>query len=297
LSRAVYDARLHLYESISDGSQLLMLRDGGQLGAFAGGTDLLSSGEMGLQWGYQLSIYGVPNTLVYWAGWFDRVLTVPERVWLLKYAKSEFSFQPQRFIAATGDSITAGNVSGVSDQATSGVVGGTSFLKQLVLQYAALAIPESIEIFNQGISSQTSTQIAARSPSSFASGFAPLGANFREQWLIIGGGKNDNQSTETPAQCYANLAGISVTTQALGVKTVMTPLLYGTPATRTAPTDAWTDALNALVRANSCGADKVADYYIDPILATPQLTHFPDTVHPDTTALAAMATVLRGVIG
>jgi hypothetical protein len=56
------------------------------------------------------------------------------------------------------------------------------------------------------------------------------------------------------------------------------------------------DQLNALIRANSCGADRIADYYVDPILATPTTAHFPDNVHPDDTALAAMATVQRAVI-
>jgi hypothetical protein len=283
-----FDTAVHLFEGIADGTQILLNRDGGKTVFFAGGSTTLSSGRMGFSGIYPLSIYGPPDTRIFWAGWFDRVLTTPERVSLLKYLAHEFAFRPQRFIAATGDSITAGHV----------VTANTSsFLEQLKSQYAALSTPETICIFNQGISSQTSAQISARSPSTFADAFSPLGANFRDQWLVINGGKNDNQATETPAQCYANLAAISVAAQALGVRTVMTTAFYGTPVAMTPSNYAWVDAVNALIRANSCGADFVGDYYLDPILASPQVAHFPDNVHPDNVALAAMATILRGIIG
>lgn len=283
-----FDTSVHLFEGIATGSQILLNRDGGKTIFFAGGATTLSSGRMGFSGIYPLTQYGPPDTRVFWAGWFDRVLTTAERVLLLKYLAAEFSFRPQRFFSATGDSITAGHIGGVNT---------TSFLELLQGQYAALGTPEKITIFNQGISSQTTTQIAARSPSSFADAYAPLGANFRDQWLVINGGKNDNQATETPAQCYANLAAISVAAQAIGVKTVMTTAFYGTPVAMTPANYAWVDGVNALVRANSCGADKVADYYTDPNLASPTTTYFPDNVHPNDAALGFMATILRGVIG
>ena len=283
-----FDTNVHLFEGIADGTQIQLNRDGGKTIFSAGGATTLSSGRMGFSGIYPLTSYGPPDTRIYWAGWFDRVLTTAERVLLLKYIAVEFSFRPQRFIAATGDSITAGFVGGVNT---------TSFLALLQGQYAALATPEAITVFNQGISSQTSTQIAARSPSSFSDAFSPLGSGFRDQWLIINGGKNDNPATTTPAMTYANLASISIAAQALGVKTVMTTAFYGTPVAMTSANYAWVDAVNVLIRANSCGADKIGDYYLDPNLASPTTTYFPDNVHPNNAALGFMATIIRGVIG
>lgn len=285
LTRATFDNDIHVFELISDGTQIIMLRDGGLLGTFANAATL-STGEMGFQGWYPLASYGPSDTRIWWAGWFDRELTSSERRLLFAYLKRQFALAPKRFFSATGDSITAGNVGGANT---------TSFLIQLQAQYLALGTPETVYIDNHGVSSETTTLIAGRSPSTFVRDYSPPG--YRTQYLIINGGKTDNQATETPAQAYANLASISLAAQALGVTTAMSTAFYGTAASMTPSAYAWVDALNALIRANACGADYVIDYYVDPLLATPTVTHFHDNIHPDNVALAAMAAVDRAVLG
>ena len=212
------------------------------------------------------------------------VAGLPSAILLGSPQKSEYAYTPPRFFSATGDSITAGHV---------GTANTTSFLEQLKIQYAALG--EYVDIDNRGISGETTAQIAARSPSSFAQDYAPL--NFRREFLVINGGKNDNAGVVTPAQAYANLASISVAAQALGVQSVMTTAHYSTPGAMSPYLYTWVDALNVLIRANSCGADYVVDYYVDPILANPTTTYWPDEIHPGNVALAAMSTVIRSVLG
>ena len=209
---------------------------------------------------------------------------LPSAILLGSPQKSEYAYTPPRFFSATGDSITAGHV---------GTANTTSFLEQLKIQYAALG--EYVDIDNRGISGETTAQIAARSPSSFAQDYAPL--NFRREFLVINGGKNDNAGVVTPAQAYANLASISVAAQALGVQSVMTTAHYSTPGAMSPYLYTWVDALNVLIRANSCGADYVVDYYVDPILANPTTTYWPDEIHPGNVTLAAMSTVIRSVLG
>lgn len=276
-----YDQALHLYEFSSNGGTLLTAHLDGGFVASVAGASALSSGAMGFRGWYPLpDTHGPPDTRIYWAAWFDRELTGAERHRVYRYIGKEYAYRPRRFISATGDSITAGH------NATS----ATSFLEILQAQYAAAG--EDIYILNAGISSQTTAEIAARSPSTFADYYAQ--DDFREEWLIIGGGTND--SGVTPEQAYANLASISAAAQALGVHSAIGTLLYRDASQMTPTMYAWDDALNALIRANACGADKVIDYQVDPLLATPTIAHFPDTVHPDDTALAAMATVQRSVI-
>lgn len=277
-----HDQALHLYELSSNGGTLLTARrDGGVVGTVAGASSL-SSGAMGFRSWYPLpNTHGPPDTRIYWAAWFDHELSAPERQQVYRYVGKEFAFRPRRFIAATGDSVTAGHVDGVDT---------TSFLEALQARYAADG--ETVYILNEGVSSETTTQIAARSPSAFADRYAE--GDLREEWLIIGGGTNDHGLTAE--QTYHNLCAISAATQALGVRTAMSTLLYLTAAEMTPPAYAWHDALNAMIRSRSCGADRIIDYYVDPLLATPTTDHFPDNVHPDDTALAAMATVQRSVI-
>lgn len=277
-----HDQALHLYEFSSDGGTLLTARRDGALVATVPGASMISSGAMGFRGWYPLpDTHGPPDTRIYWAAWFDHELSSAERRQVYQYVGTEFAYRPRRFLSATGDSITAGHVNTANT---------TSFIEVLQAQYAALG--ETVYILNEGIASQTSTQIAARSPSGFASRYAQ--GNFRDEWLIIGGGTNDH--TLTADQTYANLCSISKSTQALGVRTVIGTLLYLTAIEMTPVTYAWHDQLNGLIRANSCGANRIADYYVDPLLATPTTAHFPDNVHPDDTALAAMATVQRAVI-
>lgn len=277
-----HDQALHLYELSSNGGTLLTARRDGGVVASVAGASTLSSGAMGFRSWYPLpDSHGPPDTRIYWAAWFDRELTDAERRRVHRYVSQEYAYRPRRFISATGDSITAGHTVSTST---------TSFLEILQAQYAAAG--ESVYILNAGISSQTSAQIAARSPSTFADRYAQN--DFRDEWLIIGGGTND--SGTTPEQTYANLASVSAAAQALGIRTAIGTLLYRTAAQMTPASYAWHDALNALIRANACGADRVIDYHVDPVLATPTTAHFPDTVHPDDTALAAMATVQRSVI-
>jgi lysophospholipase L1-like esterase len=280
LSRAVYDSGLHLYESISDGTQLIMNRDGGRLGFFTGGTDLLASGEMGFQPAYPLPSYGAPYTRIYWAGWFDRVLTDPERSLLLKYAKSEFAVSPRRYIQVTGDSITQGHISGVNT---------TSYVEQMVSQYAGAG--ETIYYNNQGITSQTTTQILARVDATYMKSFAPAG--YREQWHLIAGRTNDI-ATLTPAQSYANLAAIVAITKAAGVKSAVLTCIPAVSMTSQNIIDLAT--FNGLVLANSAGADKVIDLTgIMPIPAT--TAYLPDNVHPSNAVLVAIAAIAIAAIG
>ncbi|MEP7122773.1 MAG: SGNH/GDSL hydrolase family protein [Byssovorax sp.] len=277
-----YDQALHLYELSSNGGTLLTgRRDGGVVATAAGGTTL-SSGAMGFRsWYPDPSSYRPPDTRIYWAAWFDHELSSTERQDVYRYVGKEFAYRPRRFFSATGDSITAGHINATNT---------TSFLELLQAQYAAAG--ETVYILNEGVSSETTEQIAARSPSTFADRYAQ--GDFREEWLIIGGGTNDHAST--PAESYANLAAISAAARALGVHTAMSTLLYLTAAEMTPATYAWRDQLNALIRQNSCGADRIVDYYVDPLLATPTTDHFPDNTHPDDTALAAMAAVQRAAI-
>jgi lysophospholipase L1-like esterase len=281
-AQSPHDQALHLYElSSNGGGQLTAHRDGGLVASAAGATTL-SSGAMGFRGWYPLpDSHGPPDTRIYWAAWFDHELTGAERRQVHHYLGKEYAYRPRRFISATGDSITAGHIATINT---------TSFVEILQAQYAAAG--ESVYILNAGISSQTSAQIAARSPSTFADYYAQ--GDFRDEWLIIGGGTND--SGPTPEQTYANLASVSVAAQALGIRTAIGTVLYFTAGQMTPAAYARLDALNALIRANACGADRVIDYYVDPLLATPTLAHFPDTIHPDDTALAAMATVQRSVI-
>ena len=277
-----HDQTLHLYELSSNGGTLLTARRDGGVVASVAGASTLSSGAMGFRsWYPQPDSHGPPDTRIYWAAWFDRELTGAERRQVHRYIGDEYAYRPRRFISATGDSITAGHILTANT---------TSALEILQAQYAAAG--ESVYILNAGVSSQTSAEIAARSPSTFADRYAQN--DFRDEWLIIGGGTNDNGPT--PEETYANLAAISVAAQALGVHTAIETVLYRVVASTNPEIHAWQDALNALIRANACGADRVVDYYVNPILATPTPAHFPDNIHPDDTALAAMATIQRSVI-
>lgn len=280
---AVYDSGIHLLEAKSTGALISLYLDGGFVGSTVGVTSLTST-RMSFCGTYPLDAYGAPDTRI-WCAAFMTSLTTLLRVEFLKWIKRTFTFTPKRFISVTGDSITQGNVANAST---------TSYVALMRSQYATAG--ETVYILNAGISSQTSAQIAARSPSSFADYYAPLGSNFREEWLCINGGKNDNISTVTPAQTYANLASISVAAQALGVRTVMSTAFYGTPEAMTPTIIAWVDALNVLIRANSCGADKVCDFMLDALVATPTRTHWPDDVHPDDVVLAVMAARMRATI-
>jgi hypothetical protein len=277
-----HDQALHLYELSSNGGTLLTARrDGGVVVTFPGASSL-SSGAMGFRGWYPMpATHGPPDTRIYWAAWFDHELSGPERQQVYRYVGKEFAYRPRRFISATGDSLTAGHIAGANT---------TSFLEILQAQYAALG--EAVYVLNEGLSSQTTTEIAARSPSAFADLYAR--GNFRDEWLIIGGGTNDHALTVE--QSYANLCSISTAAQALGVRTAMSTLLYLTAVEMTPASYAGHDQLNALIRANPCGADRIVDYYVDPLLATPTTAHFPDNTHPDDTALAAMATVQRAVL-
>lgn len=281
-AQSPHDQALHLYEFSSNGGTLLTARRDGGVVVTSPGASSISSGAMGFRSWYPMpDTHGPPDTRIYWAAWFDHELSGPERQQVYKYVGKEFAYRPRRFISATGDSITAGHINATNT---------TSFLEVLQTQYAALG--ETVYILNEGISSQTTTQIAARSPSAFADLYAQ--SNFRDEWLIIGGGTNDNGLTVD--QTYANLCSISTATQALGVRTAIGTLIYLTAIQMTPVAYAWHDQLNALIRANACGADRIVDYYVDPILATPTTAHFHDNIHPDDTALAAMATVQRAVL-
>ncbi len=280
--QTTYDQALHLYELSSDGGKLVTARRDGGLVATVAGASTLSSGAMGFRsWYPAPDTHGPPDTRIYWAAWFDHELSQTERSQIYRYLGKEYAYRPRRFIAATGDSITAGHIKNINT---------TSFIELLQAQYASAG--ETVYVLNQGITSETTTQIAARSPATFADRYAQ--ADFRDEWLIIGGGTND--SGLPAAQSYENLCSISAGAQKLGVRAAIGTLLYLTAPQMTPASYAWHDELNGLIRANSCGADRIVDYHVDPLLAAPTTAHFPDNVHPDDTALAAMATVLHTVL-
>jgi GDSL-like lipase/acylhydrolase family protein len=277
-----YDQALHLYELSSDGGTLVTARRDGGVIATVAGASTLSSGAMGFRgWYPQPDSHGPPDTRIYWAAWFDHELSQAERSQVYRYLGKEYAYRPRRFLAATGDSITSGHIDPVST---------TSFLELLQARYTADG--EAVYILNEGLSSESTAQIAARSPSSFADRFAQ--DDFRDEWLIIGGGTNDAALTVT--QTYDNLCAVSVATQKLGVRTAIGTLLYLTAPQMTPAAYLKVDALNGLIRANACGADRIVDYYVDPLLATPTVAHFPDNIHPDDAALGAMATVQHAVL-
>jgi hypothetical protein len=279
LPRAIFDTNTHIFEAVNDGSQLIMKQDGGRLGLVSGGSTL-SSGQMGFHGAYPLPLYGPPDTMIYWAGWFDRVLTDTEMALLCNYINTEFTFIPKRYIQVIGDSITAGHISGANT---------TSYIEQMVLQYAALPIPEKIYYNNTGISSQTTTQILARVTPTYMLDFSP--PLFREQWFVIGGRTNDVIS---PAASYANLASINTIAHTAGIKTCIITVIPG--ASMNAQQIADYNAFNGLVLANSAGFDKVAN--LSPIFPTVPTTTFylPDNIHPTNAVISSMATIIRQAI-
>lgn len=282
-----FNANLRLLELVSTGSLVTVSADGGKLASLATAVALDNSGRLGFSGPYPIASYGPPDSRTYGLWVFNRALTATERAQLLAYAARFFTYTPARFVDVIGDSRTQGHIAAANT---------TSYLEQMVSQYAGLGTPEVVYGKNDGITSETTAQIRARAEAAgFFDYFAP--ATFRRQRMIIRGLTNDPGAGLTPAQSYANLAAISALAQSYGIKTVISTEHCTTTSNGTDRTNVAT--FNALVLANSGGADAVADIRsVIPNYATtnPTTTELPDGVHQSNAILAAEATIYRSVV-
>jgi hypothetical protein len=283
-----FDAKIRLFELVSTGSLVSFSGDGGLLASLATAVTLDSSGRIGFSGPYPAANYGPSPTRIYGAWVFNRVLTSAERALFLAYAARKFAYTPALFISTLGDSRTLGSIGGANT---------TSYGAQMVAQYAALGTPVTAYFKNDGVSSQTTAQIAARVTSGFYNYFAPRG--FRRQCVILRGRTNDPGAGITSAQGYANLAGASALLRAQGIQTIIS-----TEHSCTAYVQSDRDvvaAYNALALAGVASGDfdGVADIRaLIPNYATvsPSTFYLPDGTHQSDALLASEATVDRAAI-
>ncbi len=285
----VWDGKLRLFELNSSGSLVTFSADGGLLASLATAVTLDTSGAIGFRGAYPLPAYGPPPALVYGMWVCSRALTSTERANLLAYASRKFAYTPARFFSTTGDSKTAGHITGFNPNDSSNAINTTSYGELMVSQYASAG--STIYYKNDGITSQTTAQIRARvETAGFFNSFAP--SAFRRQYMVIRGYTNDPGAGLTPAQSYANIAAISVLAQSYGIKTIVSTE-YGTTAYNQGNRDNLA-TFNGLVIANSCGANAIGDIrgnVSGGTTANPTTVQLPDGTHPSDATNALDAAV------
>lgn len=281
-----YDGKIRLFELVSTGSLVSFGGDGGLFASLATAVTLDTSGRIGFSGPYPAANYGPPDTRIYGAWVFNRVLTVAERAAFLAYVARKFTYTPATFIDVLGDSRTAGHIVSVNT---------TSYGELMVSQAASAGT--TIYVKNDGITSQTTAQIAARVTGGFFNYFAPRG--FRRQCVIFRGRTNDPGAGITSAQGYANFAAASALLRAQGIQTIISTehncASYGVPERSVV------DAFNQLCLSGvtSGDFDGVADIRsLIPNYATvsPSTIYLPDGVHQSDALLAAEAALYRAAI-
>lgn len=129
-------------------------------------------------------------------------------------------------------------------------------------------------INNKGIPGETLTTMLANAPTNIDPWFNP---NVLRNVVIIWAGTNDIANAQQPANVYANLVSYVAARHAKGWKVVVVTMLSRIGW------DQKKDAYNALILANTAGADAVVDFGVTPLgidngYANPQW-FFQDGIH------------------
>lgn len=110
--------------------------------------------------------------------------------------------------------------------------------------------------------------------------------------LLIG--TNDIAASVSVSAIYANITSIISQVKATGFKSIVGTVLYRTDI---AGLNTTIDSLNALIRANTAGADAIVDFNANTNLQNPNdTTWFQDKLHPTQAGQQSMATQFEAVI-
>jgi hypothetical protein len=136
-------------------------------------------------------------------------------------------------------------------------------------------------IFNNGVSSETLATMLANAPTTVDPFYGPPGSG---NCVVIWGGTNDITNGASPATVYADLVEYVAARHAVGWKVVVPTMLSRVGE------DVEKDEYNALILANTAGADAVVDFSHTPIGIDggySNLTYFnADQIHPTPLAIS-----------
>lgn len=177
------------------------------------------------------------------------------------------------------------------------IAGGDSISADVPTPYAVYPrvttydLVTSYPMFNidTGVDGRKSAEVLSNLTSEVLSKFVPGYKNIYS--LLIG--TNDIAASVSVSTIYSNITSVISQVKATGFKTIVGTVLYRSDIS----VNSTIDSLNALIKANTAGADLVVDFNANANLQNPNdTTWFIDKLHPTIAGQQAMATQLEPII-